>query len=324
VDRAAGAAPQSPAATARSTLRTDFTAQVVARMRELTVGLPEPVRALTDRHGKFLRSTLVQVCATVGEPNPGRLVRLGALVELVHLASLVHDDVVDRADRRRDGPTAHVVMGEEQAMLGGLSCFAIAGKEAADLGGGLDVAVSRTVAALAYGEILDVERAFDTTLPLADYVELIERKTGDLFHLCCAVGAAEAGADEDAVRALGRFGVDFGVAFQILDDCLDFDAVSSGKPIGTDHLLGLFGAPTLYALAGDPSGALAEILLDPLFHAGRMPEVHDLVVARGGLAAATRLAEERRDQAWRRLDGLDTALRDALLDVTSAVWTARA
>jgi geranylgeranyl pyrophosphate synthase len=236
----------------------------------------------------------------------------------------VHDDVVDQADHRRGGPTVHLVMGEEQAMLGGLSCFAIAGKEAADLGGGLDVAVSRTVAALAYGEILDVERAFDTTLPLPDYVELIERKTGDLFHLCCALGAAEAGAAEDVVRTLGRFGVDFGAAFQILDDCLDFDAVSSGKPIGTDHLLGLFGAPTLYALMADPSGVLAEILLDPSFHAGRMPEVRHLVIASGGLAAARRLAGECRDRALSRLDQLDVAVRDALLEATSAVWEVRA
>lgn len=306
-----------------ATARSGFTERVLARIRELTVGLPAPVRALTDRRGKFVRSTLVRVCAMVGEPDPGRLVRLGALVELVHLASLVHDDVVDRADRRRGGPSAHLVMGEEQAMLAGLSCFAIAGKEAADLGGGLDVAVSRTVAALAYGEILDVERAFDTTLALPDYVELIERKTGDLFHLCCALGATEGGADEDVVRTLGRFGVDFGVAFQILDDCLDFDAVSSGKPIGTDHVLGLFGAPTLYALSEDPTGALAEILLDPSFHTGRMPEVHDLVVARGGLTAAARLADECRDRALRRLDGLDIAVRTALLDATSAIWEVR-
>lgn len=318
MDRRAGAVPVPSATTARST----FTAQVIAHIRRLTVGQPAALRALTHRHGKFLRSTLVRACAATGSADPQRLVHLGALVELLHLASLVHDDVVDRADRRRGGPATHRVIGEEQAMLAGLSCFAIAGKEAADLGGGLDVAVSRTVAALAYGEILDVERAFDTSFPLPDYLELIERKTGDLFHLCCTLGAAEAGADTDTVRSVGRFGADFGVAFQILDDCLDFDAISSGKPAGTDHLLGLFGAPTLHALASDASGALAEILLNPSFHTGQMSEVRDLVIAHGGVAAATRLAQERREQALSHLDELDTPVREALYEATSAFWQA--
>jgi geranylgeranyl pyrophosphate synthase len=247
-------------------------------------------------------------------------VRLGALVELLHLASLVHDDVVDRADRRRGGPAAHLAMGTERAMLGGLSCFALAGREAADLGGGLDVLVSRTVAGLAYGEILDIERAFDTALPLADYLELVERKTGDLFRLGCTLGAAEADAGADAVLAMAQFGSDAGVAFQIMDDCLDFGAAASGKPAGTDHLLGLFGAPTLYALAADRSGELAALLLAPSFGATDMPAVRALVIAHGGLAAAAELARQRRDRALAHLDHLDHRSRAALVTAAAPVW----
>lgn len=148
---------------------------------------------------------LLRACAGFGDPDPARLARLGAMVELLHLASLLHDDVIDRADTRRGGPAAHVVVGSELATLAGLACFALAGTEAADLGGGLDRLVSRTVAGLSYGELLDVERAFDTGLALSDYLELVERKTGELFRLSCLLGAAEAQAEPETVRACPYF-----------------------------------------------------------------------------------------------------------------------
>ncbi len=303
--------------------RQRFGALVAARLRMLTGGLAAPVRALAARPGKQLRSALLFACARSGSADLGQLARLGALVELVHLASLVHDDIIDRADHRRAGPTVHASMGAEPAALAGLSCFAIAGREAAELGGGLPVLVSRTVAALAYGEILDVERAFDTTLTLSDYLELLKRKTGELFQLACVLGAAAAGADEARLGALGHFGLEFGVAFQVLDDCLDFGAPASGKPAGTDHLLGLFGAPTLHALANDASGALSALLLAPSFTAADMPAVRDLVRSCGGLTAAAALARQRYDLACSYLDAADQPTRAALLDVTDRVWVAK-
>jgi len=287
---------------------TEFAEMVAGRLLALGDSLPEPLRspvtALARRPAKRLRSTLLGACARLGAPDPDRVVRLGALVELLHLASLLHDDVVDRAATRRGGPAAHTVVGQERAVLAGLACFALAGMEAAAIGGGLDQLVSRTVAGLAYGEMLDVERAFDTALSLPDYLELAERKTGDLFRLSCLLGAAEAGATADLTLALGQFGADFGVAFQVLDDCLDFRADAGGKPAGTDHLMGLFGAPTLCALAADTSGELAELVLSPWFSEQDMPAVRALVALRGGLAAAGRLARERYERALTTLDGL--------------------
>jgi geranylgeranyl pyrophosphate synthase len=305
------------------TERQVFSAQVAARLRRLTGDLAPAVRALAARPGKQLRSVLLHAC-TRGAPAPLRLlVRLGALIELLHLASLVHDDIVDRADSRRGGPAAQLSLGEERAALAGLSCFAVAGKEAADLGGDLPVLVGRTAAELAYGELLDVERAFDTTLSLPDYLDLVRRKTGVLFRLACVLGAAAAGADSPHVDALGRFGLDFGVAFQILDDTLDFGASAAGKPTGTDHALGLFGAPTLYALGRDPSGQLAAVLLAPSFTTADMPAVRDLVRERGGLSAAKSLARHQYDQALSHLDIVDHATRTALINATARAGYAR-
>lgn len=301
-----------------------FSGGVADRLRELARQLPEPVRApvgdLAGRPGKALRSTLLAACARFGTPDPERLVRLGALVELLHLASLLHDDVIDRAATRRGAPAAHQVVGNELAMLAGLGAFAVAGMEAAELGEGVDRAVSRTVAGLAYGEMLDIERAFDTTLALTDYLELVQRKTGDLFRLTCLLGAAEGRVDPATADALARFGVAFGVAFQVGDDCLDLDLATGahGKPAGTDHLLGLFGAPTLCALQADTSGELAALLLRPALGPQDLPTVRRLVVAHDGFTAARRLARQWHGRAVAALDGLPATDARDLLIATSA------
>ncbi|WP_051803077.1 polyprenyl synthetase family protein [Actinocatenispora sera] len=309
-------------ATVSARARAEFIALTGARLGELTAAVPEPlgtpVRALAERPGKRLRSVLLHAAA-VGATNP-HLVRLAALVELLHLASLLHDDVVDRGTSRRGAPSARATVGDELATLAGLACFALAGREAAELGDGLETVVARAAAGLAYGEILDVERAFDIDLSLPDYLELVERKTGDLFRLSCSLGAAAAGADSGTLAASGRFGAELGVAFQILDDCLDLATIESGKPVGTDHLLGLFGAPTLFALAADGTGELATLLLDPAFDRDDLPAVRAHVTASGGLAAAHELAQDRYQIALAALDGVDSPRRTSLTEVAAMIW----
>jgi geranylgeranyl pyrophosphate synthase len=296
---------------------------MLARLAELAAGLPEPLggpaRELAGNPGKCLRGTLLAACAGFGPPDPGRTADLGALVELIHLATLMHDDVIDRAALRRGRPAAHTVVGGDVAMLSGLACLALAGTRAADEN--LELAVSRTVSELAYGELLDVERAFDTDLPLPDYEELIARKTGELFRLACSLGGAVAGLDVDSVRVLGDFGMSFGMAFQILDDCLDLDGISSGKPLGTDHLLGLFGAPTLCALRRDGSGELTALLLSPSFDVRDLPRLRRVVSELGGLAEAYELAARHRRLALESLDRADDGpARRTLVEVADTAW----
>jgi geranylgeranyl pyrophosphate synthase len=308
---------------------TDFIERVTARLGALASGLPESLRpeveALANRPGKCLRAVLLYACSRFGHAEPHRIVRLGSLIELLHLASLLHDDVVDRADLRRGHPAARLVVGEERAVLAGLACFAIAGMEAATLG--VEQVIGQAAARLAYGEVLDVERAFDTSLAVADYLELAERKTGELFRLACVLGGAEAGAPDPVVDALGRFGLDFGVAFQILDDCLDLSANLDGKTAGTDYVMGLFGAPVICALATDYAGKLRALLLSQEFSSTDLPAVRELLVSSGGLATASRLARAKYDRALetvRRLSDSDPGgAVDTLTDATDAFWKAR-
>lgn len=298
-----------------------FRAWVTARLERLVGGLAEPSRglamSLVSRPGKGLRAALVHACAPEPSPDPELAARLGAVVELIHLASLLHDDVVDRSATRRGAPAAHTVAGPEQATLAGLACFALAGMEAASIGRGADVLTARACSGLSYGQVLDVERAFDTSLTIEDYTELAARKTGELFQLSCLLGAASGDADPETGRVLGSFGLSFGIGFQILDDCLDLDADQAGKPGGLDHLRGLFGAPTLYALAADAGGGLAELLLSPGLAADDMPVVRRMVTDLGGLSAARRLAAEHRDRAVAVLQTADPRVRDRVLTVIS-------
>jgi heptaprenyl diphosphate synthase len=307
----------------RSMTTTVFAEQVARQVEQLADGLPgslrEPAVALARRHGKGLRPMLVAACAAFGTPDATRLVRLGAVVELMHLASLLHDDVIDRAAIRRDLPAAHVTVGAERAALAGLGCFALAGTEAAALGHGVDKLAARTAAELASGQLLDTERAFDTELSVPAYLELAGRKTGALFRLCCLLGAAEAAVEPGTGRALAGFGAEFGVAFQVLDDCLEFTP-GSGKPAGTDHKLGLFGVPTLYALAADQSGELARLVLGPELGDREMAAVRELVTALGGLDAGLRLARERYDQALGQLSELESGPREELVALAASVW----
>ncbi|MEU5260652.1 polyprenyl synthetase family protein [Amycolatopsis sp. NPDC021455] len=270
--------------------------------------------------GKGLRSHLIEVCSRFGRPRRDRLVALGAVVELLHVASLLHDDVIDRAATRRGDTAAHVVAGPEPAVVAGALCMARAAREAARLGSGISRAVAAVTAELAYGELLDVERSFDTHLPVDRYLELVRRKTGELFRFCCVLGALEAGAEPAVLAALTEFGVELGTAFQIMDDCLDLQEDPGGKPTGTDHVLGLFGLPTLYAIQRNTPG-LPELLLSPGFSRDDLPEVRALVEAGGGFARAEALAREHFERAVTSLGALaSTAPGRELLRLQDVLW----
>lgn len=294
-----------------------FAERVSEWIRSLTRSLGpelEPVVAgLVERPGKRLRSQLVAHCASLGDPSPRKVVRAGAVVELLQVASLLHDDVVDQAQTRRHAPSAHVSHGVESALLGGVACFALAGLEAAELGAVANRVTSRAVADLSRGEMLDVERAFDVELSAEDYLAVVEGKTAPLFRCSCELGAVLGGCETDVCRAVATFGAELGVAFQVLDDCLDIEAAGTGKPAGRDMALGLFGAPVLCALQAADDRELASLLLSPDFGGGDMRQVGEMVERHGGIAAARALASERIHRALDALAAVPTGpARDRL------------
>ena len=232
-----------------------------ARMAEVETGLTaavegeggladDAVRTL-NAGGKRMRPMLVLLCAG---PEAGPVaVRSGIAVELVHMASLVHDDVLDRAPLRRGLPTVYASSGRERATALGDRLFSTAFRILVD-GGDADAVteVSATAVDLARGELKQRQGAFDLNLTEEDYFERCGLKTGRLFEAACVLGRASTGGETAPVA---RFGHLIGLAFQLLDDVLDIAGPPerTGKARGTDLLDGTVTLPLIVAATDDPS-----------------------------------------------------------------------
>ena len=201
--------------------------------------------------GKRLRPALLLLCARLfGAPNPCAR-RLAAVVEMIHTATLVHDDVIDLASKRRGRPSSNVIWGNHMAVLAGdwlyMQAFQVALRERNyHL---LDVLISLTQM-MVEGELLQLERLHKIDITEADYMELVDRKTASLFSACARMGAIAAGANEAQENQLADFAWNLGMAFQLVDDILDFTSTEKilGKPSGNDLREGKVTLPLIYAL----------------------------------------------------------------------------
>jgi geranylgeranyl pyrophosphate synthase len=214
--------------------------------------------------GKRLRPLLVCLASGVPVAEGDLLVRAAAAVELVHAATLVHDDVLDGASLRRGRPTVVATGGRLMATAVGDLLFSRAFAELA-AGGSVEAvrALSRAVSGLAAGELLQREDAWDVSVPVERYLERCRLKTGVLFRGACELGALSGGATgrPGPVVALGEFGESIGVAFQLLDDILDITGPPerTGKPRGTDLLDGTVTLPLIVARERDRSLAALDV-----------------------------------------------------------------
>jgi octaprenyl-diphosphate synthase len=201
--------------------------------------------------GKRLRPILVLLSGRLfGEVNPG-LIRMAAVVEMIHTATLVHDDVIDLAKTRRGRPSINVVWGNHTSVLAGdwlyMQAFQIALRERHFPT--LDLLINLTQM-MVEGELLQLERVGKIGVTEADYMELIDRKTASLFSACARLGAISVGAGEAVEARLGEYAWNLGIAFQLVDDILDFTSREKilGKPVGNDLREGKVTLPLIYAL----------------------------------------------------------------------------
>jgi octaprenyl-diphosphate synthase len=201
--------------------------------------------------GKRLRPILVLLSGRLfGEVNPG-LIRMAAVVEMIHTATLVHDDVIDLAKTRRGRPSINVVWGNHTSVLAGdwlyMQAFQIALRERHFPT--LDLLINLTQM-MVEGELLQLERVGKIGVTEADYMELIDRKTASLFSACARLGAISVGAGETVEARLGDYAWNLGIAFQLVDDILDFTSREKilGKPVGNDLREGKVTLPLIYAL----------------------------------------------------------------------------
>lgn len=214
-------------------------------------GIAQYARYALANTGKQIRPALVALSGrAVGQPDEGTL-RAAVIVEMVHLATLVHDDIMDEAELRRCQPTLAANWGNEIAVLVGDCLFAHALTLAASFPTPeVCRAVSKATNTVCSGEILQTNQRHDYTLKRADYIRALEMKTGELFALSCELGASLSGGNPAESSALRAYGMALGTAYQLYDDCLDLYGSESviGKTLGTDLSTGKLTLPILIIL----------------------------------------------------------------------------
>lgn len=267
-----------------------------ARLTELT-------RHGLEAGGKRLRPALVISSAiAVGgcEAVSERVIDAATAVELLHLASLYHDDVLDSAALRRGRPSANALWGNHAAVLGGDVLLAHAYRVAAELGPCELRRFAHTLAALCSGQISECATHFDVTRERTQYEESIRGKTAALLATSCWLGASTAGSTRAAAEAVAGFGMELGVTFQIVDDVLDLygQGLQTGKSAGSDLRAGVFTLPVLMTLQHDPG--LVELLVEGIDEYG-VAEVAARVRAAGADQRALRLALDHLQIAFAHL-----------------------
>jgi geranylgeranyl pyrophosphate synthase len=295
--------------------------RVEGRLRAVAVShgpvLGEHAEATIAAGGKRLRPLLVLVAAGPEPRHEDALVRAGAAVELVHAASLVHDDVLDGAALRRGRPTVVAAAGRDMAVATGDLLFSRAFAELAGTGRADVVRVlSGAASALAAGELLQRADAWNAGVSRERYLERCDLKTGRLFQAACALGALLGGG---SVEPLAAFGRRIGLAFQLLDDVLDVSepAERTGKHRGTDLLDGTVTLPLIIARERDAE--LAALDVRTVTTPERAEAVCEAIVATGALEGARGEALAMVAAAKTRLPALPEAQQAALELVADGV-----
>jgi heptaprenyl diphosphate synthase len=320
-ESAAEPRPPAGAAPAAWALPPDGSARLETLMRDTVLGLAgplgEPLTRVIQAGGKKLRPALTVAVAAIGGRTieDPRVLAAAAAVELLHCASLVHDDLIDGASVRRGVATLSAREGSAAAVVGGDLLISAACLLAAEAGPGAGVIIAEALARLCRGEALQDQLRYDVQAPVEALMEVTRLKTGSLLRAACLLGARSFDAGPELSAAAADFGMDLGICLQLVDDLLDVvsSPVLAAKPVGADFTSGTLTLPIALAIrdcpelgqllrpglgpaAGDramsllrnAAGALASTAAAARDHAGRAGQ--HLRAAAGGQAGAERLA----------------------------------
>lgn len=271
--------------------------------------MTESLTHLFKAGGKRFRPLFTVLSAQIGpDPDHTDVTIAGAVIELVHLATLYHDDVMDEAEVRRGTPTANVRWGNNVAILAGDYLFATASRLVSRLGPEAVRLIAETFAQLVTGQMREtrgLQQEAQGADPIKHYLKVVYEKTACLIAAAGRFGAMFSGADPDQVERLSRLGGIVGTAFQISDDIIDIDSDSheSGKLPGTDVREGVHTLPMVYALRepGPEAARLRELLVGPIDDDEAVAEALALLRASPGMAKAKRSLQEYAQQARQEL-----------------------
>jgi heptaprenyl diphosphate synthase/octaprenyl-diphosphate synthase len=306
----------------RANLHDDLAA-VEQRLLERTASrsalLSESGAYTVSAGGKRLRAAFVLLAARLGSFDLERAMRPAVAIELLHGASLVHDDLVDHAMLRRGRTTVHARWDHDVALMLGDYFFALSAHE---LSPETDPRIIRFYAAAAQtvvgGELSPVTQLEPLDTALAQYRYKIGCKTAALFEVACKSGIAVAGGSPGEIDALAAFGYDLGLAFQIVDDVLDFvgDELTLGKPAGNDLREGTLTLPLIYAVANSSDPLLRSLARNPYPNPNQVPDIVSAVIQAGGTEMAMNEARSTVERACAHLQRFPSSTaKQSLLDI---------
>ena len=276
--------------------------------------------------GKRLRPMLLLLSGRLVGPSNDATIRMAAVVEMIHTATLVHDDVIDVAKTRRGRPSSNALWGNHVCVLAGdwlyMQAFQVALRERNFHV--LDVLISLTQM-MVEGELLQYERLKRIDITEADYMELVDRKTASLFSACARLGGLMVGADESTEARLGEFAWNLGIAFQMVDDVLDFTSRETvlGKPVGSDLREGKVTLPLIYALEhATPAerGLIETVLADANYDSAPFATIRRMIERHHGIERARERACVFTEKARAIIHGFpESRYQRALLSLTELV-----
>ena len=272
---------------------------------------------IVKRKGKQMRPMFVFLSAGASGTISESTYRGASLIELLHTATLVHDDVVDDADYRRGFFSVNALWKNKIAVLVGdylLSRGLLLSVDHGDFD--LLRLVSDAVREMSEGELLQMEKSKNLDITEEVYFDIIRQKTASLIASCCAVGATSAGASADEVQAMKQFGEKIGMAFQIKDDLFDYGSVEIGKPLGIDIKERKMTLPLIYSLKNASWGDrknVRHIIKNHTDKYKKVREVIDFVKISGGIEYANQVMERFVQEALSILDGFrDSEYKESL------------
>ena len=292
-------------------VKDDFTAvnQLIIQQLHSDVGLVENIgHYLVEAGGKRLRPLLVMLAAKALGYSGKQHLDLAAIIEFIHTATLLHDDVVDMSNLRRGRPTANAQWGNAPSVLVGDFLYSRAFQMMVSIGS-MDVMaiLSDTTNIIAEGEVQQLVNAKDPQVSEANYFQVIDKKTAVLFAAACEVGAVIAGASPAQRQALRQYGSHVGIAFQLVDDALDYtgDAATLGKNVGDDLAEGKPTLPLIHAMRSGNS-AQAELVAQAIRagDASQLPAILEIVQSTGGMDYTLACARQQVSQALAQLQQL--------------------
>ncbi|MFA4886123.1 MAG: polyprenyl synthetase family protein, partial [Desulfotomaculaceae bacterium] len=275
--------------------------------------------------GKRLRPALVFLSSRFGDGPCAKVARLATAVETLHLATLVHDDIIDHAKSRRGVNTINTARGENTAILTGDYLYAIFLERSAGLGEIALHSLSGALKDMVQAEFAQQKDLFNCAVDLKSYLRRTFKKSGSFLACCCKLGAFLAGAPMKTVLALEKFGFHAGISFQITDDLLDFKGRPDtlGKPVGQDIMQGLLTLPVIHVLANSPANVeIRDLIAKRDLHPDSIEFIAKAMREAGSLSYTAALASRYAYLAGRVLSALPAeSARDSLCALLEFITT---